>query len=147
MFNFKLQTVLDVRRTLEDKVLQEFSQQQRELQRGNELLQSIERQKMALIDELRNVQGKTVNVFEITMNADAIKHCLKNETFQRAQVKETARIAGIKGEALLEAIKKRKSMEILETRQYNQHQSDLKLLERTAIDEMALVRHIRKKEE
>ena len=29
----------------------------------------------------------------------------------------------------------------------NQHQSDLNLLERTAIDEMAIVRHNRKKEE
>lgn len=147
MFNFKLQTILDLRKTLEDKVLQEFSQQQKELQRENEQLQSIQRQKMALIDELRNVQGKTVNVSEITMNAEYIKQCLKNEALQKEHVKETARIADIKREALFDAIKKRKSMEILKTRQYNQHQYDLNLLELTAIDEMALVRHNRKKEE
>lgn len=147
MFNFKLQTILDVRKTLEDKVLQEFSQQQKELQRENAQLQSIQRQKMALIDELRNVQGKTVNVSEITMNAEYIKQCLKNEALQKEQVKEAARIADIKREAMFDAIKKRKSMEILKTKQYNQHQSDLNLLERTAIDEMALVRHNRKKEE
>ena len=147
MFNFKLQTVLDVRKTLEDKVLQEFSRQQKELQRENEQLQSIQRQKMALIDELRNVQGKTVNVSEIIMNAEYIKQCLKSEALQKEQVRKTARVAGIKKDALLDAIKKRKSMEILKTRQCNQHQSDLNLLERTAIDEMALVRHNRKKEE
>lgn len=147
MFNFKLQTILDVRKTLEDKVLQEFSQQQKELQRENAQLRSIQRQKMALIDELRNVQGKTVNVSEIIMNAEYIKRCLKNEALQKEQVKETARIADIKREAMFDAIKKRKSMEILKTRQYNQHQSDLNLLERTAIDEMAIVRHNRKKEE
>lgn len=147
MFNFKLQTILDVRKTLEDKVLQEFSQQQKELQRENERLQSIQRQKMALIDELRNVQGKTVNVYEITMNAEYIKHSLKSEALQKEQVKETERITDIKREALFDAVKKRKSMEILKTRQYNQHQSDLNLLERTAIDEMVIVHHNRKKEE
>ena len=91
MFNFKLQTILDVRKTLEDKVLQEFSQQQKELQKENEQLQSIQRQKRALIDELRNVQGKTVNVSEITMNAEYIKQCLKSEALQQEQVKEAAK--------------------------------------------------------
>ncbi len=41
--------------------------------RENEQLQSIQQEKMVLIDELRNVQGKTVNVSEITMNTDCIK--------------------------------------------------------------------------
>lgn len=147
MFNFKLQTILDVRKTLEDKVLREFSEQQKELQRENERLQSIQRQKMALIDELRNVQGKKVNVSELTMNTEYIQQCLNREALQKEQVKEAARIVDIKKEALFDAIKKRKSMEILKTKQYNQHQSDLNLLERTAIDEMALVRYNRKKEE
>jgi flagellar FliJ protein len=147
MFHFKLQTVLDVRKTLEDKVLQEFSKQQKELQRENEQLQSIQRQKTALIDELRNVQGKTVNVSEIKMNAEFIKQCLKSEALQQEQVKETKRITDIKKEALFDAIKKRKSMETLKTKQYKQHRYDLTLVERTAIDEMVLVRHNRKIEE
>lgn len=147
MFNFKLQTILDVRKTLEDKFLQEFSKQQRELQREKEQLQTIQRQKMDLIDELRNVQGKTVNVSEIAMNAEYIKHCLKSELLQKEQVQEAARRTDIKKEALFDAIKKRKSMEILKTKQYDRHQSDLNLIERTAIDEMVLVRHNRKREE
>jgi flagellar FliJ protein len=147
MFNFKLQTVLDVRKTLEDKVLQEFSQQQRELQRENERLQFIQRQKTALLDELRNVQGKTVNVSEISMKAECTKQCLKSEVLQKEQVKEAERMVESKREALLDAIKKRKSMEILKTKQYNQHRSDLNLIERTAIDDMAIVSHNRKKEE
>jgi flagellar export protein FliJ len=147
MFNFELQTILNVRKTLEDKVLQEFSQQQRELQRENELLQSIQQHKRSLIDELRNVQGKTVNVTEITTNAEYIQGYLKSEELQKEQVSKAIRMADIKKEALFDAIKKRKSMEILKTKQFNQHQSALNLLERKAIDEMALVRHNRKKEE
>jgi flagellar FliJ protein len=147
MFNFKLQTILDVRKTLEDKGLQEFSQQQRELQKENERLQSIQLQKTALIDELRNVQGKTVNISEITMNAEYTKQCMKSEALQKEQVEEAEKMVEIKRETLLEAMKKRKSMEILKTKRYNQHRSDLNLIERTAIDEMAIVRHNRKKQE
>jgi flagellar protein FliJ len=147
MFNFELQTILDVRKTMEDKVLQEFSQQQRELQRENEQLQSIQQQKRELIDELRNVQGKTVNVTEITRNAEYIQGCLKSEEFQKEQVSKALKLADIKKEALFDAIKKRKSMEILKTKKFNQHQSALNLLEQSAIDEMALVRHNRNKEE
>lgn len=147
MFNFELQTILDVRKTLEDKVLHEFSQQQRELQKENDQLQSIQQQKRALIDELRNVQGKTVSVTEITMNAECIRGCMKSEELQKEEVNKAVRITEIKKEALFDAIKKRKSMEILKTKQHNQHQFDLNLVERTAIDEMALVRHNRKKEE
>lgn len=147
MFNFELQTILEVRKTLEDKILQEFSQQQRELQRENAQLQSIRQQKSDLIDQLRGVQGKTVNVSQITRNAEGIQGCLKSEEMQKAQVDKTARMTEIKKEALFDAIKKRKSIEILKTKQFTQYQSDLNLLERSAIDEMAIVRHNRKREE
>jgi flagellar protein FliJ len=147
MFHFELQTILDVRKTLEDQVLQEFSEQQRELQKENEQLQAIQQQKSALIDELRDVQGKKVNVTEITMNAEWITGCLKSEELQKEQVKKAAKMTEMKKEALFEAIKKRKSMEILKTKKFDQHQFDLNLAERTAIDEIALVRHNRKKEE
>jgi flagellar export protein FliJ len=147
MFNFELQTILDVRKTLEDKILQEFSQQQRELQREDERLQSIRQQKRDLIDQLRSVQGKTVNVSEISRNAEGIQGCLKSEQIQKEQVDKATRMTEIKKEALFDAIKKRKSIEILKTKQFNQYQSDLNLLERSAIDEMALVRHNRKREE
>jgi flagellar export protein FliJ len=147
MFNFKLQTILDVRKIMEEKFLQEFSQQQRECQKENERLQTIQQQKTALIEELRNVQGKSVNVSEITMNVEHIKQCIKKEAVQQEQVKEAERLTEVKKEALFEAIGKRKSMENLRARQFGQHQSDMNLIERTAIDEMAIVRHNRKKEE
>jgi flagellar export protein FliJ len=81
------------------------------------------------------------------MNTEYIRQCLKSETFQKEQVEEAKRMTELKKEALFEAIKKRKSMEILKTRHYNQHQSEVNLLERNAIDEMVIVRHNRKKEE
>jgi flagellar export protein FliJ len=147
MFKFKFQTILDVRKMLEEKSLQEFSQQQIECQRENEQLSKIQNQKTTLIEELRHVQGKTVNVSEIMMNVENIRRCLKREAVQQEQVREAERLTEVKKEALFDAIGKRKSMETLKTRQYDQHLSDMNLIERTAIDEMAIVRHNRKQEE
>lgn len=147
MFKFKLQTLLDVRKMLEEKKLQEFSQQQRECQKENERLQTIQLQKSSLIDELRNVQGKSVNVSEITMNFEHIKQCMKREALQEEQVKEAERLSEVKKGDLFDAIGKRKSMETLKERQFGQHQSEMELIERNTIDEMVIVRHNRKKEE
>jgi flagellar export protein FliJ len=147
MFKFKFQTILDVRKMLEEKSLQEFSQQQIECQRENEQLSKIQNQKTTLIEELRHVQGKTVNVSEIMMNVENIRRCLKREAVQQEQVREAERLTEVKKEALFDAIGKRKSMETLKTRQYDQHLSDMNLIERTAIDEMAIVSHNRKQEE
>jgi flagellar export protein FliJ len=146
MFKFNLQTILDVRKTLEDQSLNDFAQKQKELQRENDQLQLIQQQKRSLINDLRNVQGKTVNVSEIKLNMEFLKECSKKESGQKEHVSEAERMLKIKKEALLEAIQKRKSMEILKAKQYDLHQFNLNLIERTAIDEMALVRHNRKKD-
>ncbi|OHB57348.1 MAG: flagellar export protein FliJ [Planctomycetes bacterium RBG_13_44_8b] len=147
VFNFKLQSILNVRKTQEDKLLQEFSERQKELRKEHEHLKSIQQEKMLLIDELRNVQGKTVNVTEIAMNTDGIKRYQKSETLQKEQVREAQKKVEEKREALFEAIKKRKTMEILKSKQFELHQSEANLLERTAIDEMAIVRHNRRERE
>jgi flagellar biosynthesis chaperone FliJ len=62
MFNFKLQSVLNVRKTQEDKLLQEFSENQKELHKEHEHLKSIQQEKKLLIDELRGIQGKTLKI-------------------------------------------------------------------------------------
>ena len=147
MFNFKLQSVLNVRITQEDKLLQEFSEKQKELREEHEHLKSIQQEKMLLIDELRNVQGKTVNVAEITMNTDGITRYQKYEALQKEQVREATKKVEEKRAALFEAIKKRKTLEKLKSKHVELHQSEANLLERTAIDEMVIVRHNRREQE
>lgn len=145
MFSFKLQTILDVRKTIEESALYEFSEQQKALNREIEQLHAIERQKAVLLEELRSIQGKTVNVSEIKMkNADS-KHCRKRETLQKKRVEEAAKKVDEQREALLDAAKKRKAMEILKTKQHEKYLSEIDLIERTASDEMTIVRHNRRK--
>ncbi|MCX5853734.1 MAG: flagellar export protein FliJ [Deltaproteobacteria bacterium] len=147
MFNFRLQTILDVRKTMEDKVLSEFSEKQKELQKEKGVLQSIQQQKKELMDALRDIQGRTVNVSEITMNSDSMKRCQKKESLQKERLREAKMKVNAKREELLEAAKKRKVMETLKTRQLEKYRSDAGVLERKAVDEMAIARHNRRKQE
>jgi flagellar FliJ protein len=147
MFNFKLQTILDVRKTLEDKAVSEFSEQRRALQKEKEAFNSIRLQKKELIDTLREIQGKKVNIVEITINSESIKRYQQDESVQKERVKEAKVKVNIKREELFEATKKRKAMEVLKTRQFEEYQFGVNLLERTAIDEMSIVRHNRRKQE
>jgi flagellar FliJ protein len=144
MFNFHLQTILDVRKIFEDKALAEFSEQQRELQKEKEALKKIEEEKIRLINAVRDLQGKSVNIYEIILKSTNVKQCRKKEAEQEKRVTEAGRKVDEKREELLEAAKKRKMMEILKDKAINRHQTSANLLERSSIDEMAIVRHNRK---
>jgi flagellar FliJ protein len=144
MYNFRLQTVLDVKKIFEDKALAEFSEQQRELQKEKDALKKIEEQKIKLINAVREIQGKSVNIYEIILKSSDVKQCRKKEVEQCERVSEAGRKVDEKREELLEASKNRKMMEILKTKDFDKFQADANLLERTSIDEMAIVRHNRK---
>jgi len=144
MFNFHLQTILDVRKIFEDKALAEFSEQQRELQKEKEALKKIETEKINLINAVRDLQGKSVNIYEIILKSTNVKQCRKKEAEQEIRVTEAGRKVDEKRDELLEASKKRKMMEILKTKAFNKHQAEKNLFERSSIDEMAIVRHNRK---
>jgi len=146
MFRFKLQSILDVRKILEDRTLIDFSEHQKVLRREEECLQGIQQQKTDLIDGLREIQGKTVNVSEIVSQSLSIQQCQRSEATQAERVREASDRADQKRQELLEAAKKRKAMEILKTHNYERYQSESNLRERSATDEMAIVRHKRSEE-
>jgi flagellar protein FliJ len=147
MFNFKMQTILDVRKTLEDKVISEFSEQQRELQKEKENLQALRHQKEELIDSLRKMQDKKVNVSEIVMKSTGIERYQKDEARQQEKVQDVTKKVDQKRDELLEAAMKRKVMETFKTKQFDQYQSDARMLERKTVDEMVILRYNGRKQE
>lgn len=144
MFNFRLQSILDIRKSIEEKTLIEFSEQQMALLREQDRLLSIEKERGALVDALRDIQGKTVSIDEITLNTESIKQCRISEAHQQERIDEVAKKVDFTREALLEAVKKRKTMETLKDDQFEQYQFNVGLRERVAVDEMNIVHHNRR---
>ena len=146
MFNFRMQTVLDVRKTLEDKIISEFSKHKKELQQETENLRIIQQQKEELIDSLRMIQDKKVHVSEIVMRSASIKRRRKEEEIQQEAVRNVTKKVDEKRDELLEATKKKKAMEICKTKHFEKYQSAERILERAAIDEWVIAGHNRRKQ-
>ena len=142
-----MQTVLDVRKALEEKIISEFSEQQRELQQETETLQVVQQQKADMIDALRKIQDQRVPVTEIAMQSAAIKRCRQQEARQQEAVRDCAMKVDKKRGELLEAAKKKKTMEICKTRHFEKYQDEQRILERTIIDELVIAGHNRRKKE
>jgi flagellar export protein FliJ len=147
MFNFRMQTVLDVRKTLEDKIISEFSEQQKELQHEMESLRIIQQQKAEQIDSLRNIKDKKVPVSEIVMRSACIKKCQGEEATQKETVRNVTKKVDKKRAELLEATKKKKAMEICKAKHFEKYQAEERILERTTTDELVIAEHNRRKRE
>jgi flagellar FliJ protein len=147
MFNFRMQTILDVRKTLEEKIIFEFSERQKELQQETETLQLLQQQKAELIDALRNIQDQKIPVIEIAMQSAMIKRHRKEEELQKEAVRNVTNRVDKKRDELLEASKKKKAMEIYKTRHLEKYQAEERILERTTIDELVVTGHNRRTEE
>jgi flagellar protein FliJ len=146
MFIFKLQSVLNVRKTMEEKAVSQYTDQQHVLQKEKEAFQTIREQKRDLITALKNIQGKTVNVLEIAVNSECIDQCRKDELIQQERIREAKRKVDSKRNELLEAMKQRKAMEILKSRHLEEYKSNIDMMERAATDEMVIVRYNRENE-
>jgi flagellar FliJ protein len=146
MFKFKLQTLLDVRKTLEEKGLFEFTVQQKALQQEEETLAAIRQRLAALVDGLRGLTGKRVMAAEIAMSLTEIKHCRENEESQQERVCEAERELERKRQVLLEAMKKRKAMEIIKGKRQEEYLAQMNLREQGDNDERTIARHQRREE-
>jgi len=147
MFNFRMQTVLDVRKTLEDKIITEFSEHQKELQRETVSLHTIQQQKNELIDSIRNITDKKVSVSEIVLRSDHVKKYQEEEAVQKESLRNLKIKVDEKRDELLVATRGKKAMEICKTRHFEKYQAEGRILERTVIDELVIAEHNRRRQE
>lgn len=146
MFNFKLQSILDVRKTIEEKTITQFAEKQQELQHAENTFVSIQLQKKELLEGFRNLQGKKVSPFEIMMTTEGIHRCREDELTQHERVCDAQMQVDMKRGEVLEAVKQRKAMERLKDKHLDDYRTRIGLHERAAADEMVVVRHNRGQE-
>jgi flagellar protein FliJ len=140
MFFFKLQSVLDYRKNMEGKILSEFSEKKRELERAELSLNNLVAERISLVDELRKMQNKLLPVDDITRYVSYVEQIRNNEKKQKrvlAQVKEESETLR---RELLEAVKRSKVMERLKERHTEEYERAAGALEQMNFDEMAVLK-------
>ncbi len=140
MFVFSLQSVLDYRNNIEEKILGEFSEKKRELELEELRLINLITERANLIDELRKMQNKPLPVDDIARYISYVEQVRENEEKQRITIAHVSEQLETKRNELLEAVKKRKIMEKLKERHAEEYVIAARAFEQKNSDEMAVLK-------
>lgn len=139
-FTFSMQTILDLRLKEEEQVLLDLADKEMELQRGKDALEHLKNQ----LQEYQQSQKDN----RLTQSALSLRHSvswrhsLKKDLLLKAQeLQDIAMDISHIRARLLEATKKRKSLEILRDKQKDSWQKEFNRREQIFLDELAQNQH------
>jgi flagellar protein FliJ len=146
MFRFRLQPVLDTRIAFEEKLLREFSERKRELEKGISILDALHEERHSWIRDMQEMMKREVTAYDIGMHSAYINYLKGRIEYQQMAVKGLAEKVEEKREELLEAVKKRKIMENLKERQFIEYKENAEMMERKALEEISIQAYARRQE-
>jgi len=144
MFVFRLESVMNCRKSAEEKALTEFSDEKRNLEKEQQQLVRIQEHKVSLIGQLRDMRKDALKADEIALFMDYIRQVQARQTDQENVVRQATERVSLKREALLAALKDRKIMEALKARKLQEYIAESDKAERKQMDETAISRYLRR---
>jgi len=140
MFKFRLQTVLEYRTILEERMLLRFSEAARLLEKEKNKLELLTQEKLNLFDTLKSLQKNATPVEKITMLVRYIEELKEKENGQRTIISEVSVDLEEKRKDLLESVQKRKMLEKLKEKNLEEYQLSSADFDRKVMDEMGITR-------
>ncbi|HOE79722.1 MAG TPA: flagellar export protein FliJ [Smithellaceae bacterium] len=140
MFKFKLQSVLDYRLNIEEKILNEFSELKRELDRLKAMLEELKSERENMVAGLRNMQSQTIKAHDISSILVYVERLRESEKQQNQVILQTIEAVDQKRKDLVEAVKNRKIMENLKDKQKEEYIKDVNDTEQKDSDEMSVLK-------
>ena len=144
MFRFRFEQILNVRKLAEEQVLQEFSEQVRGLELEKERLRSIRGEKAAVLAELMRRQEGSLNAGEIGLAFGYIRGLRQREVSQVVLIADREKALEGKREELAEAMKRRKIMEILRQKKFEQYWKEWNHKESVELNEQGIIRFLKR---
>lgn len=143
-FLFKLQTALDIKLKEEDIQKEELYQATKVYKQNLRMLTGLKNRLVEIQDILRGKQVKNIDVLEIKNCQDYIP-VLNERIKQQEEKTEDSRLEMEQVRSkLLEIMKKRKILEKLKNRHYDEYMREFLREEQKQIDEMATVGYVHK---
>ncbi|NLN39994.1 MAG: flagellar export protein FliJ [Smithella sp.] len=140
MFKFKLQSVLDYRLNIEEKILNEFSELKRKLDEQKALLEALVSERESRVADLRNMRSATIKADDIASILAYVEHLHEREKQQEEVIRQTGEAVEEKRKYLVEAVKNRKVMENLKDRHEQDYIKDFNETEQKNSDEMSVLK-------
>ena len=142
MFKFKLQVLLDYRKSIEERLSLEFSDKLRQLEGEKDILKGLKRKRSALIDQLTRMQDDRMSVAEISLYYSSLNYIKNMQNSQEDAVGKMAKELEEKREELLDVVKKRKAIEILREKKLAEYRSDIMSKEGKELDEAGITAQV-----
>ncbi len=143
MFKFELQPVLDFRRSVEERILMAFAERARQLEIEKEKLAGLRQKKSSLVHRFGVMQKRAMKADEVASLVSFLERVRKEERAQEQRVRDAAAELDERREELLEAVKKRKVLDVLKERQEEDYRRTLTRKERSRLDEFGIDRYQR----
>lgn len=140
MFKFKLQSVLEYRLNIEEKILNEFSELKRQLEAQKAILIALISEREGLISDLREMQHTTMKADDIADILGYIERLREKEKEQKNLIHQAKEKAEQKRKELVEAVKNRKVMENLRDKHAEEYLKNLNEAEQKNSDEMSVLK-------
>ena len=143
MFNFRLQSVLDYIKQLEEKVVSEFANTKRRFDCEKEILKKLKKEGLDLVSRLNGMEGAKLCAADISAYFLYINYIKHKEKYHEEIVSGIVRELEEKRLALVDAIKKRKILEIVKGKKMEEYRIELISAERKELDELGTSRYAR----
>ncbi|MEE9911275.1 MAG: flagellar export protein FliJ [Deltaproteobacteria bacterium] len=140
MFKFKLQSVLEYRLNIEEKILNEFSDLKRSLEEQKAILRTLIAERESLINDLRNMQRTMMRADDIATIVAYIENIRMKEKDQKNVIHQAKEQVENKRKELMEAVRNRKVMENLRDKHAEAYHKNLGELEQKNSDEMSVLK-------
>ena len=140
-FNFKLQSVLDLKIQMEDNKKNEFGSAVKKLENEKKLLENIKLEKEENINAFSNELKNKAKVWTLRQINGYISLLEQKIEVQKENVNKASDIVDKKREELLEAVKERKIMDKLKEKEYCLFLKQELKEEQKIIDEIISFKH------
>ncbi len=144
-FRFKLQPVLHQRRGKEDTLKKELADIKRLFETEKGVLEELRRKLLDLHAKLREKQKSLLDPSEAVAYSNYIDKVEQEIELQIVKLTDIANKVKRVQERLIEASKDKKILEKLYDKQYEEFKRELEQVEQNLIDEIATIRHNRRK--
>jgi flagellar FliJ protein len=145
MFRFRLESVLNYRRTIEENLLKELSELRRQLSLEEDRLKMMIFEKDSHINDLGSLQkgGVTLQIEDIKLyfsylNGVELKIKNQGDIIKRCQERVDKKLIEV-----IDAMKNRKILEVIKERGYREYTREINLKEQRLLDEIAVNRFTR----
>lgn len=144
MYKFSLQSLLNHRKHIEENLDKELGRIKRAVNNEKRRLESIRKEKIKCREELQKKQGDGKKVNEIILCLNYLDKLSKDIDKQKRCVRDVEKEYDIKRSELIEAMKKRKTLDRLKEKEMKAFNYSEMKVEQDIMNEVAANRFIRK---